>query len=502
MVVVNHAIFDESLPDAFFIHRWANYLHINTRDFVVLNKLPFKEGERITQKDLDEVQRLLRAEPYFRDARLSFTPKDPTVAGLPTEQAVLIETWDNWSLLPTINFSSNGGESKYSVGMKEDNLLGLGVRTLVKYQSDAERSGYQFAFEAPLNVIPYSTLSADFHDNSDGQATHVRFLKPFHTLDSRDLYGVEFLDGRRIDTLKQNGKDINEFEHAIDYLNLSYGRLLSKENAHLSRFILGATRDKHEFDNIADYPDSPLPRDRDFLYPWLAYEYLNDDFRVLNNVHLISTNEDFNLGWHHYVQLGLELQDTKDGLPGLHLDWRTQRGYQDKQELLLLEFLGSALFNTRQKDFYNLSVQAEYFYHIGPKWTAYSKARLSSSRHNFLDNTFALGDETGVRGYPNDYQHGDNQWLFTQELRYYPNINLYQFAELGWAAFIDVGQALGGPDDNNETSGPIGSLGIGARLYSSHSSYGNVAHIDLTFPFTQGDEVNGWGWRVLVRTRF
>ncbi|AVV84878.1 hypothetical protein SPWS13_3139 [Shewanella putrefaciens] len=44
------------------------------------------------------------------------------------------------------------------------------------------------------------------------------------------------------------------------------------------------------------------------MYPWVAYEFIEDDFHVLNNIHLITNNEDFNLGWHHYVQLGLENQ--------------------------------------------------------------------------------------------------------------------------------------------------------------------------------------------------
>ncbi len=106
------------------------------------------------------------------------------------------------------------------------------------------------------------------------------------------------------------------------------------------------------------------------------------------------------------------------------------------------------------------------------------------------------------RGYPNDYQYGDNQWAFTAEIRNYPNINLYQLAELGWAVFTDVGHAFGGGDENNDVTSPIGSVGIGARIYSSKSSYGNVAHIDISMPFTSGVEVNSWEWRFQVKNRF
>lgn len=59
IVVVSNAIFDESDPDAFFIHRWANYLHINTRESTILNKLSFNDKDKVSQKDLDEAQRIL-----------------------------------------------------------------------------------------------------------------------------------------------------------------------------------------------------------------------------------------------------------------------------------------------------------------------------------------------------------------------------------------------------------------------------------------------------------
>ncbi|MGL4711173.1 MAG: hypothetical protein ACRCWP_01030, partial [Shewanella sp.] len=63
IVVANNPIFNESESDAFFIHRWANSLHINTKEYVVLDNLTFSENDTITQKDLDESQRLLRAVP-------------------------------------------------------------------------------------------------------------------------------------------------------------------------------------------------------------------------------------------------------------------------------------------------------------------------------------------------------------------------------------------------------------------------------------------------------
>ncbi|MBT1445337.1 hypothetical protein KJI95_12470 [Shewanella sp. JM162201] len=503
IVVISHPIFDESDPDAFFIHRWANFLHINTKESTVKNLLSFKEGDAITQKDLDEAQRLLRAEPYLRDATIKFAKRDPEADETGEHKDVVVETWDNWSLLPTVSASRNGGDTKYSFGLKEDNLLGTGIRTRLKYQSSQDRTGYKVAFDVPLTIVPHGTFAADFYDNSDGQASHVFFERPFYTLDGKLMYSAEALDDTRIDTLRQNGMEVNEFEHSTEFVNLRYGWLGNKTSEHLWRWVVGITKDSNSFESTGLYPDAELPQDRDFLYPWLGWQFIEDDYRVLNNVHLINYNEDFNLGWQHYLRFGVETQDTDGDIPGWHVATESSKGFESGDSLLLLWLKGQGTFNTTQKDNFQLSGIAEYFYQINPKWTAYGKAVVGTSNNTYVDTTLALGDETGLRGYPNDYQHGDHQWLLSAEIRNYPNINLYQLAELGWAAFIDVGQAFGGPEaERNEVSGPIGSIGIGARIYSSRSSYGNVAHIDLTVPFSSGEHVDNWEWRFLVKDRF
>lgn len=503
IIVTSNPIFDESDPDSFFIHHWANYLHINTRESTILNRLSFSEGSMVSQKDIDEAQRNLRNEPYIRDAKISFTERAPDADAPDEGEVVLVETWDNWSLLPTVSLSRSGGDSQFSIGFKENNLLGYGIRTNIEYQSSDDRSGYQFAVQAPLDsLIKHSTLDASFQNNSDGQAIQFQFDKPFNTLDVTNMYGMSYLDTLMIDTIRQNGMDINEFEHKQDFINLQYGWRINQTANSRSRILTGITQDKSEFTNLDTHSDTRLPQDRDFLYPWMAYEYLQDNYKILNNIKLINTNEDFNLGWYHYFELGLETQDLDNSLVGYHLNWATTRGYQKKNKLLLFTLDGTGTFATSQKDFYQINTMAEYFHQFTPKWTAYAKTRLSTSNNNYLDNTFALGDNTDIRGYPNDYQHGDNQWLFTAELRNYPNINLYQLAELGWVAFVDVGQATGGPDGDNEVSGPIGSVGVGARIYSSRSSYGNVAHIDISMPFTTGVEINKWELRFQVRNRF
>ncbi|WP_299489975.1 ShlB/FhaC/HecB family hemolysin secretion/activation protein [uncultured Shewanella sp.] len=503
IIIKSNNIFDTSQSNTFFIHRWANYLHINTRDWIIRKNLNFNEHSEVTLKQLNEAPRLLRAEPYIRDAKVELSAKDPSVKNSDKGQNVLVETWDNWSLLPTADFGSSGGNTSTSIGLKEDNLLGLGIKTQFKYSSDIDRTGYKFEVETPVYFLRHATLTTSFFDNDDGQATEIFFNNPFYSLETKQMYSAQYIDDLLTDTLRQNGEEVNEFKQQIDYIELQYGWLINKDNTELSRFIIGGTKDKNDFTNTDDYPNSQLPKNRDFLYPWIGYEYIQDDYTVLNDIYLINKNEDFNLGWYHYAQFGIETKDLGNHLPiGFHLEWLASRGYKQEDHLYLLNFSGYSDLATSQKEYFQINATGEHFYHINPKFTIYNKLRLSTSQNHYYDEPFALGDDTGLRGYPDNYQWGDNQWLITNELRYYPNINLYQLAELGWAAFTDIGQAFGGDDENNEVSGPIGVLGIGARVYSSKSSFGNVAHIDVTFPFTRGKDVNTLEFRFLVKSHF
>ncbi|WP_394132388.1 hypothetical protein [Shewanella maritima] len=503
IVVISNPIFDLSDPETFFIHEWANLLHINTLETTTLNNLPFEEGDDVTDNEIAEAQRLLRQEAYIRDASISISEVDDPDADADTGKQVIVETWDNWSLLPILDFSSSGGETKYSIGVKEDNLLGLGVKTRLKYQSDADRSGYKFSISTPVYFIKHAKLSIDLLDNSDGELTQVRFTNPFYSLNSPYMYSFNVKQETRVDTVRQNGNDVNEFVHDIEYADVRFGWLANKTESDLHRFTVGVTQDKHTFDNTLIYPDGELPRDRDFLYPWLGYEYIEDDYEVLRNIYVISKNEDFNLGWYHSLKFGLETQDVSpDSDLGYHFNFYSSKGYSHDEHLVLLKLSGQMTLNTLQDDFYNVSAQAEYFYQFSEKWKGYLKGVAATSQNNYIDHTFALGDNTGLRGYPNDYQHGDNQWLLTAELRNYPNFNLYQLADLGWVVFTDVGHAYGGPDENNEVDSPLGSVGVGARIYSSKSSYSSVAHIDLAVPFTQGEGTNDWEFRFQVKNHF
>ncbi|RJY06990.1 hypothetical protein D5R81_16915 [Parashewanella spongiae] len=504
IVVINHSIFDESAKNTIFIHRWANELHKTTRKSVILEHLNFHEGAIIKPKDIDEAQRILRAQPYLRDAKVYIAQADPLSDRHSEGKTIVVETWDNWSLLPTINYGRSNGEKKYSIGVKEDNFIGLGISTRINYQSNRDRSGYLFAISAPFQLIKHANVSADFYHNDDGKRFEFMFEKPFYTLATPFAYSTSYLTDQRTDNFRQNGNIIEQFEHEIQFINLKFGWLNTQTSRSISRLSLGITKEQHDFESSMNSLQFQSQRpSRNYLYPWVGYEYLQDDFKVLTNVRLINQKEDVNLGWYHFLRFGVETEDrASKNQPGYHLSWQTTKGYSWNNHLWLFNANARATLGTRLPDYYIMNVQAEYYYQITPKWISYSKIRLTQSNNLPLDLSNTLGDDNGLRGYPDQYLHGDTSWLATTELRYIPNINLYQLADLGWVLFTDIGHVTGGRARLNEENNIAGSIGIGARLYSSKSSYGSVAHIDLTYPFTQGTKVGGFEWRFQVRSHF
>ena len=124
---------------------------------------------------------------------------------------------------------------------------------------------------------------------------------------------------------------------------------------------------------------------------------------------------------------------------------------------------------------------------------------MASRKNQYLDIPLALGGDTGVRGYAEQYQHGEHLWSASAELRYNPHWELYQLVNVAWAAFVDSGKAWGQTPAINSTDTTLQSIGIGARLFSSHSSEGNVVHMDIIKPLTMGPNVDSWQWRVQVK---
>lgn len=496
-------IFDENEKGFMFLHEWANAIHINTQKLTLENESAFFLEKCVKNfADMAELERHLRSRKYLRDAKVT---SDHMV------ENITVTTWDNWSLMPTINYGRQGGESTYSFGVKERNLLGLGIDAEVETYKNSQRTGYKIKSTIPLFKKKNIDLNLRFANNDDGMQQSLFLQKHFVSFYTENAYLFGFNEESRNDTLYQNDSKLAIFSHNISYKSAEYAWLDYNRENELIRYRIGITQDRHKFSYLENTLTNPdflfLPQDRDFIYPWVSIDYIEKDFKKLTNIHLISQIEDFNHGWQFSSRLGLSDGNKQNNAWAL-FQATINKGFEldDNVQLLMNISLNGDLYD--QKDHRLLmNINTEYFYNIDKNWGFYFNNTNILSKNQYLDEPVSVGGDTGLRGFPLQYQHGEHSVKFTSEIRYYPYINLFKLLDLAGAAFIDTAKTFGSieaPDkQKNIENGWLYAVGIGIRLYSPHSA-GNhhVVHIDFAFPQSNNPDVNSFEIRLEAKQSF
>lgn len=493
-------IFDLSDPDTIFLHHWANFLHIKTKQVTLKNESAFfMQKCAITDADMAELERHLRKQRYIREAEVTTTESE----------TIKIETWDNWSLLPTIEAGRKGGINKYAIGIQDRNLLGLGIDADIEYFSDDQRTGYKFDAQFPLFLNKNINASIRLTSNDDGNSEAFYLYRDFVSFDTVNAFKVGIDNFNQIYSQFQNGITVAEYRHEKSYAIAQWQWLYSDSPDATLRFGAGIVSEENLFSlpapDVATISNSRfLPEDRDFQYPFVSIDYVQKDFREFTNFNLISQIEDFNLGWQITGLLGSDFSNNAES-PDAIWNIGASKGVQTSDSGYLFftgHFEGEYRSNAEVDDRLQFSFSTEYFHKFNDKWGAYFKNTNVLSKNYFLDDPVAIGDDSGVRGYPLKYQHGERTTQFTAEARYYPHINIYKVFELGGAAFIDAGRAFGDSPVDNVNTSTLASIGLGARFYSTHSSEGQVIHFDFVKPLSSDPNVNNIEFRITSKQSF
>ena len=205
-----HDIFNLDEKETIFLHRWANALHITTRESTLKNEAAyFYEQCDVSEQKLEELERHLRSKKYIRDAKVK---KDNT--------GIQVETWDNWSLLPTIDFSRKAGQSQYAVGIKDRNLLGLGIDTEFEYYKQTLRTGYKIDTEFPLFMNKNISAIIRVTNNNDGTSKALFVHRPFVSFDSEWAFQAGFNNFEQTEVVYNLGNITDQFYHHNEYSTL------------------------------------------------------------------------------------------------------------------------------------------------------------------------------------------------------------------------------------------------------------------------------------------
>jgi outer membrane protein assembly factor BamA len=481
-----------------WLYRTANKLHIETRESTVRDQLLFKPGEPYRARIVEETERVLRENDYLYAADIVPVAYHDGVVDLE------VRTRDVWTLNPGFSYSRAGGENDVGAQIEEKNLFGTGQKVGIAWADDVDREAVQFDFYDPHFGDGFTQFGLMYADASDGETSALRLERPFYSLDTRRAGGVALFDGRLNEPRYQLGDEIGEFEHQRENYELKFGVSGGLEGRWVRRYTAGVTYERDQFALLPDVdPAGPLPEDRELLYPWIGFELIEDRYEERQNQDQIRRTEDVLLG----VRLGARLGYASDSLGSDRDALIAQLWAQDGIDLrpghTMVGLLGAsgrledgALVNGL------LEAEARYYWQTTEKSKFFVDVSGAMTRDLDAEHQLLLGGDNGLRGYPLRYQAGTSRALLTLEQRYYTDWYPFHLFYVGAAAFFDMGRTWGTDVTGLESSGWLRDVGIGLRLGSSRSSFGNVIHIDLAFPLDGDDDIDEVQLLVETKARF
>ncbi len=498
--IVNDNIFDLDNPkENKALFRFANRVHFTTRATVIEQQLLFSPGEKYSTQKLEESERIIRGNRYIQDVSVRPIAYNDGVVD------VAVTSRDVWTLMPRLSFSRSGGKNKSTVGIKDANLFGTGMAVELAVRSNVDRDSSSIKFVDRNLGSSWFTLEAYYANNSDGFSRYLSLEEPFYSLNSRLSRGVSTLRDDSVKAYYDSGERLSEYRHQTKQSKIFVGWSGGLRDGFSKRIAVGLAIDENIFSSLASstLPEGPVPAGRKLVYPFVAFERLEDDFEKTNNHNQIGRTEDRFLGTRIYASLGIATKSAGSDRNAFILDASAQTGFGSSADrlLLLAANVGARLEGSGVR---NLLVgsSAQYFKRQSEKRLLYVSFNASYGRNLDGDQFLELGGDSGLRGYPLRYQLGDKRALLTIEQRYFTDWYPWRLFRVGGAVFFDIGQAWGSSPLSVAKSELLRDIGFGLRIGNDRSGLGRTTHIDIAMPLDGDRNMNDIQFLISTKKSF
>ncbi len=494
--VIPREIFDTSLPEEnTSLFRLANQLHVRSRDATIETQLLFRSGEPYDPRLLAETERVLRLSRYLLDAQIR------PVAWHDGVVDVEVVTTDVWTLNPGLSYGRKGGANTSGFALEELNLLGLGSQVSIDHSSGIDRDTTTFLYRDRQLGDSWWRLALDYSDNSDGRNQGLVLDHDFYALDSRWAAGGFFRDDDRIDPRFDLGQRVGEYRSQVRSGTVYGGWSAGLVAGRVVRYTAGLSFDERDYSAVPGSTFATVPpRDLKLVYPWVAAEWLQDEYRELRNRDQIERTEDFEYGWRARAQLGFADGAFGADRSSVLFNTRLSRGIEVGRRQTWL--FSAALSGRHEEGAFAdvlLNGSARWYLRQSDRRLLFAALGFDAGHRLDADRQILLGGDSGLRGYPLRYQGGEGRWLFTLEQRAFSNWYPFRLVNVGAAAFVDVGGAWGDNPFGTRAQGVLSDVGVGLRLGNGRSGLGNVLHIDLAFPLNGDRSIQSM--QLLVETK-
>lgn len=473
--IVRHDIFDLDNPEtSSWPYRWANALHVLSRERFIRAMLLFRVGDKLDPALLAESARLLRATEFL-------SPVYITAHAAPGGAEVVVETHDQWTTLVGGSFGLSGRRVHYGASLTEQNFLGLGKELNLSFDRDQERTTTALNYKDPLFLGTRWRLRVDHADSSDGKSNGIRLEYPFFALATPRAGGITWLKGNQTDFLYSQGNQVvSGFTHQQDLL-LWGGLRLPGGGAGANRLTAGVFYRNVSYSDWRrdDGTPYPTPEDRTMAGPQVGFERQSGLWVLVQGFRGWQAQEDLPLGpnWSATVgfsfpafggderRLPLAGRFNASWLSGAQYSWLSVAAEGRAEEGRLDNAIAHLVVGTAR---------------VGPSGL---RARLAMDLGQNLDGNvqLPLGADTGLRGWQPDYFDGTSRAVANLEWRHQIGGEVLHIAVLGVSAFVDVGRSWK-PRVGQSTDGWRKDAGVGVLIESTRASKLRIIRIEAGWP--------------------
>ncbi len=477
-----HDVFDLDDPStSAWPYRWADALHILTRETFIRSLLLFRAGDRLDPVQLAESEIILRATGFLNPVNISAHP-------VPGGAEVVVETHDQWTTGVNVRFGMSGDRRTVGFGLSEDNVLGLGKSLLFDITSDPERTSSTFRYRDITFFGSRWQLDLEHQSSSDGSTDHLRFEYPFFSLSTPRAGGV---DWRRDESLKylwsEGERRVTGEANTRDWEVWGGLRLLGS-GIRTDRLLVGAFGEQAFFSDWHSLtgPSYPQPQDRNLVGPEVGWDHRTFRWKLVQGFRAWLRQEDLPLGPNWTVLTGLSLPFF--GGDGVRLRYHLAfesgqfagRTYTWQRADLSGRFEGRSLGNVIT----HLEVGGAITGSAG------LRVRVAADLGHNLDGErqLTLGADTGLRGYDPNTFDGTSRVVTNLEWRRRITGELLHVAAIGLTAFADGGKTWGaraGPS----TEGWRGDVGAGVLVELTRTSLVRILRFEVALPDRGGKPV-------------
>lgn len=491
------SVFDKDDPDENnSLYMFLNKLHVNTRPTVVRTQLLFREGDQFNQQKVEESERILRTRPYLSNAYI--LPK----AICADQVDMVVITQDSWALEPQVSVSkeSQGTESGFAIS--DGNIMGTGTEFTIGYEQNNDRNLISYDISNPHIFNSQISTRIYYADTSDGRDTIVKVAHPFYSLETPWATGFYTQDVTQELRIRHGDEEINRFRHQSMFNEVYFGMATDVQDTYTQRWIVGMSNEEDNFFEMKETLQS-VPQTRKTAYPWIEYQYLENRFGVFKNLNQIQRAEDVAIGQNLTLRFGYAgtQLDNPDDVARFIGEYTNIIGLGDQHILeagLNVDGRHHSKLEQANSTVLGLNVAYNYFADEKNRWYMSFQYEVGQDLAQYEELT--VGDITGLRGYPSDYQRGDERYVFTVERRYFSDIHIFNILRVGAVAFFDVGKAWG--LEQYGASPTLADVGFGLRFSSTKVRIGNVVHVDVATPLTAREGLSEYQLTIGAQKKF